>query len=106
MERSRRILSYTIEYSPATLDHLRALTASQRSTVLAAVDVQLTHEPSVETRNRKPMRPNSLAPRELRVGNLRIYYDVEEDPQRKVLIRAIGIKERSLVMIGGKEFEL
>jgi mRNA-degrading endonuclease RelE of RelBE toxin-antitoxin system len=99
-------LAYTIEYSPVTLDHLRALTARQRATVLAAVDAQLAHEPSVETRNRKPMRPNRLAPWELRVGTLRIYYDVEEEPDRKVLIRAIGIKERNRVRIDRKEFEL
>ena len=99
-------MAYTIEYSPDTLDHLRALTARQRATVLRAVVAQLTHEPAVETRNRKAMRPNSLAPRELRVGDLRIYYDVEDEPERKVLIRAVGIKERNRVRIGGKEFEI
>ena len=99
-------MAYTIEYSPDTVDHLSALTARQRATVLGAVDAQLAHEPSGETRNRKPMRPNQLAPWELRVGTLRIYYDVEEDPGRKVLIRAIGIKERNRVRIGRKEFEL
>jgi hypothetical protein len=52
------------------------------------------------------MRPNSLAPWELRDGALRIYYDVEEVPERKVLIRAIGIKERNRLRIGRKEFEL
>jgi hypothetical protein len=40
------------------------------------------------------------------VGALRIYYDVEEEPERKVLIRAVGIKERNRVRIGGQEFEL
>lgn len=99
-------MEYTIEYSPDTVDHLSALTARQRATVLAAVETQLAHEASGETRNRKPMRPNSLAPWELRVGALRIYYDVEEDPERKVLIRAIGIKERNRLRIGRREFEL
>jgi hypothetical protein len=94
-------LAYTIEYSPETLDHFRALTARQRATILDAVDVQLAHEPTVETRNRKPMRPNPLAPWELRV-----YYDVEETPEPKVLIRAVGLKERNRVRIGMKEFEL
>jgi hypothetical protein len=31
---------------------------------------------------------------------------VEEDPERQVLIRAIGIKERNRLRIGRKEFEL
>ena len=47
------------------------------------------------------MRPNPLAPWELRV-----YYDVEETPEPKVLIRAVGLKERNRVRIGMKEFEL
>ncbi len=100
------LLTYTIEYSPDTLDHLRVLTARQRATVLEAVDLQLMHEPMVETRNRKPLRPNPLAPWELRIGDLRVYYDVEDAPERKVLVRAIGIKERSRVRIGRKEFQL
>jgi len=99
-------LAYTIEYSPDTLEHLRALTAGERATVLEAVDIQLAHQPNVETRNRKPMRPNPLAPWELRIGILRVYYDVEEAPEPRVLIRAVGIKERNRVRIGRKEFEL
>jgi mRNA-degrading endonuclease RelE of RelBE toxin-antitoxin system len=99
-------LAYTIEYSPDTVHHLRALTARQRATVLDEVDLQLAHEPTVETRNRKPMRLNPLAPWELRIGTLRVYYDVEEEPEQKVLVRAVGIKERSRVRIGGKELKL
>ena len=99
-------MAYTIEYSPDTFEHLRALTARQRVTVLAEVEIQLSHQPTVETRNRKPMRPNPLAPWELRVGDLRIYYDVEAGPEPTVRIRAIGIKERDRVRIGGKEFQL
>jgi len=52
------------------------------------------------------MRPNPLAPWELRVGTLRVYYDVEEEPERRVLIRAVGVKARNQVRIGGKELEL
>lgn len=100
------LLAYTIEYSPDTLDHFRVLTARQRATVLEAVDLQLMHEPTVETRNRKLMRPNPLAPWELRIGDLRVYYDVEEAQERKVLIRAIGIKERNRVRVERKEFQL
>ena len=99
-------MAYTIEYSPETLEHFRTLTARQRATVLEAVDLQLAHQPTAETRNRKPMRPNPLAPWELRIGILRVYYDVEEAPEPRVLIRAVGIKERNRVRIGGKELEL
>ena len=98
-------MPYRIEYSPDAEDHLHRLTARQRATVLDSVDEQLTHTPTDETRNRKPMRPNSLAPWELRIGNLRVYYDVDEE-QELVLIRAVGIKVRNLVRIGKDIFEL
>jgi mRNA-degrading endonuclease RelE of RelBE toxin-antitoxin system len=85
---------------------LRALTARQQAIVLNAVDRQLAHQPTVETRNRKPMRPNPVAPWELRIGNLRVYYDVEEEPEPAVYVRAVGIKERNRVRIGKEVIQL
>lgn len=90
-------VSYYIEYSPDTEDHLRSLTARQRAIVLDTVEKQLAYQPTVETRNRKQMRSNPLAPRELRIGNLRVYYDVEEEPEPVVKIRAVGIKDRNYI---------
>ena len=74
-------MPYRIEYSPNVEDHFRILTARQRKAILDAVDRQLVHQPTVETRNRKPMRPNPVAPWELRIGSLRVYYDVEDRPE-------------------------
>ena len=99
-------LTYRIDYSPDTDEHLRLLTARQRSIVFDAVDEQLIHQPAVETRNRKPMRPNPLAPWELRVGELRVYYDMVEEPEKLVTVLAVGVKDRERLFIGGKEFEL
>jgi mRNA-degrading endonuclease RelE of RelBE toxin-antitoxin system len=99
-------LPYEIEYSPATVDHLRALTARQRRTVFDSVDRQLTHQPNVETKNRKPMRPNPIAPWELRVGILRVYDDIEEQPEQRVTVVAVGKKLRNRVVIGGEEMEI
>ncbi len=82
------------------------MTARQQTIVLDVVDEQLTHQPTVETRNRKPMRPNPLAPWELRIGNLRVYYDVEDRPEPTVFIRAVGVKERNRVRIGKEVINL
>jgi mRNA-degrading endonuclease RelE of RelBE toxin-antitoxin system len=97
---------FTIEYSPETGAHLSALTARQRVIVFDAVDRQLAQQPTVETRNRKPMRPNPVAPWELRIGALRVYYDVAEEPERRVSIRAIGLKRGNRVRIGDQEVTL
>ena len=74
--------------------------------VLDAIYKQLSDQPLFESRNRKPMRPNPLAPWELRVGNLRVYYEVKEDPARVVHILAVGIKERNVVRIGRTVIDL
>ena len=79
-------MPFEIEYSPDAEDHLRALTARQRSMAMDAVDEQLRNQPDVETKNRKPMRPNQVAPWELRIGALRVYYDIETDPENRVLV--------------------
>jgi mRNA-degrading endonuclease RelE of RelBE toxin-antitoxin system len=99
-------LVYRVEYSPAIVEHLRVLTARQRALVLDAIDEQLAHQPTVETRNRKPMRPNPLAPWELHIGELRVYYDVEEEPKQLVTIVAVGVKDRNRILIRGEEVEL
>ena len=70
-------MRYRIEYAPEAEDHLRALTARQRAVVLNTVDKQLSFQPTVRTKNRKPLRPNLLAPWELRIDTLRVYYSVE-----------------------------
>ena len=99
-------MQYRIEYSPDAEDHLQALTARQQAIVLDSVDRQLCHQPTTITKNRKPMRPNPVAPWELRVGTLRVYYDIEEEPETVVYIRAVGVKIRGRVYIGGEEIEL
>jgi mRNA-degrading endonuclease RelE of RelBE toxin-antitoxin system len=99
-------LAYRIEYSPESEAHLRSLTARQQAIVFDTVDEQLVYQPTIETRNRKLMRPNPLAPWELRIGDLRVYYDVEEVPEAVVYINAVGIKERDQVRIAGEVYDL
>ncbi len=99
-------MTYRIEYSPDAEYHLRVLTRTQQRIVLDSVERKLKNQPNIESRNRKPMRPNPLAPWELRLGNLRVYYDVEEEPRRVVYIRAVGLKERNRVRIGKEVIEL
>ena len=99
-------MPYRIEYSPDSEDHLSMLTARQRATVLDEVDRQLRHQPTVRTKNRKPLRPNLLAPWELRIDNIRVFYNVEEEPEQVVHIRAVGIKIHSQLWIGKETVDL
>ena len=82
------------------------LTARERKTVLDAIGRQLLHEPLKETRHRKPLRPNPIAPWELRVAHLRIFYDVTGAESGVVRILAVGRKRRSVLVVGDKEIRL
>jgi mRNA-degrading endonuclease RelE of RelBE toxin-antitoxin system len=98
-------MPYQIEYAPEAESHLRALTARQRATVLDEVEKQLQYQPAVKTKNRKPLRPNLLAPWELRIDPLRVYYSIDE-LNLLVYIHAVGIKKRNQVWIGNEVIDL
>lgn len=99
-------MAFEIQFAESVADQLQALTAAERSRVLDAVAGQLAHEPLVETRNRKPLRPNPLAPWELRVGPLRVFYEVASGKPARVRVLAVGKKQRSILRIAGKEIKL
>jgi mRNA-degrading endonuclease RelE of RelBE toxin-antitoxin system len=99
-------VAYTVEFAALVEAHLRALTARDRAAAIAAINRQLLHEPLKETRNRKPLRPNPIAPWELRVGQLRVFYEVVGAANGAVRILAVGRKQRDTLMIGGKEIRL
>ena len=88
---------YKIEFSEGVADDLGAVPASQRTQVLDQIEVQLRHEPTRRTRNRKVLV--GLVPRwepvepvwELRIGEYRVFYDVDAG-KSTVFIRAIRHK--------------
>jgi mRNA-degrading endonuclease RelE of RelBE toxin-antitoxin system len=99
-------MRYRIEWDPETVEHMACLSARDEAIVLDAVPVHLSHQPTVRTRNRKPMEANPVASWELRIGNLRVYYEVSEEPEAVVTIRAVGLKDRNRVYIAVEEIEL
>jgi len=102
----RATTAYRIEAAPEIYDHLVRFSKRDQSLILDALPRQLGHQPTVTTRNRKRLVANPIAPWELRVGRYRVYFEVQEKPERVVTILAIGVKVREKVMIGGVEVRL
>jgi mRNA-degrading endonuclease RelE of RelBE toxin-antitoxin system len=92
--------------APETIEHLKALDAGDRARVFDAIRTQLLHQPTVVTRHRKPLEANPLATWELRVGRLRVFYDVHEGRTPIVEVLAVGVKDRAELRIGGKVVKL
>jgi len=105
-----RRLPYRLIYDTEISRQLRSIERKYHALIRANIEDQLTYEPGVETNNRKPLdRPVTFGARwELRFGPnnyFRVYYQIRE-PEREVLILAIGVKERERVRIGGEEYDL
>lgn len=96
---------YDIAFEPDAVEHLRAFSTRDRAIVLDQIEVQLTHQPDVETRHRKRLRRNPLAPWELWIGEMRVFYDVHVE-SASVRVIAVGRKEGNRLMIAGEEMAL
>jgi mRNA-degrading endonuclease RelE of RelBE toxin-antitoxin system len=96
---------YEIEFTQEAYSHLQAIRRFDRNAILDAVKEQLAYASDEETQNRKLLRDNPLADWELRVGQYRVFYDVDTK-DRKVRILAVAVKDRNRLTIGGKEVEL
>jgi mRNA-degrading endonuclease RelE of RelBE toxin-antitoxin system len=96
---------YLIDFTPEAFNDLAELRKFDQSRVVAAIESQLSHEPTKQTRNRKRLRPNKLAEWALRVDEFRVFYDVIFDGGT-VKIVAIGTKKRNELWIRGEKFEL
>jgi mRNA-degrading endonuclease RelE of RelBE toxin-antitoxin system len=99
-------VAYEVKFADDVKGHLNALAIPERSAALDAIERQLLREPLVETRNRKPLRPNPIAPWELRVGKLRVFYEVVPGEPGLVRILAVGKKERNILLVAGQEMRL
>ena len=66
---------------------------------------QLLHQPLVPTRNRKLLRANPIASWELRIGEFRVFYEVDEEAMT-VTVVAVGHKEHNVLLVRGQEVRL
>jgi len=98
-------VGFDLKWSPDARDHLSGLSANHRATVVDGAEKHLQDEPNVPAKKRKLLRENPLATWELRLGDLRVFYNIDE-PNHAVEIVAVGIKERNRLIIGGEEIEL
>ena len=52
---------YDIELTPEANEDLKAFRKFEQRAIVDEIEAQLSYEPSVQTRNRKEMRPNEVA---------------------------------------------
>jgi mRNA-degrading endonuclease RelE of RelBE toxin-antitoxin system len=105
-----RRLPFTIVYDDAVLHHVRSIERRHQSLIRTTIEAQLTYEPLIETRNRKPLlrETDFGADWELRFGpdnRFRVLYTVDVE-RHEVQVLAIGQKQGNRLFIGGQEVQL
>lgn len=96
---------FQIQFAPEALEDLSFLRKYEQQQIIDGIETQLSYQPDLETRNKKRLRPNLLAEWELRVGNLRVFYDIDIE-NTVVKIVAVGLKQDNQLFIQGEQYEL
>lgn len=101
---------FTLSFAPQAIEHFDLIDSKYHGLLRRTINEQLTHSPTEETRNRKPLdQPAPFgASWELRCGpdnRFRVFYEVDS-AAREVRVLAVGVKVRSQLVIGGEEYEL
>src|SRR5260370_30178189 len=101
---------FTLSFAPEAIEHLDLIESKFHGLLRRTLEEQLAYTPTLETRNRIPLdQPAPFeASWELRCGpdnRFRVFYDVDAEAHA-VQVLAIGVKDRSRLLIGGEEYEL
>jgi mRNA-degrading endonuclease RelE of RelBE toxin-antitoxin system len=94
-------MAFRITITADAETQLRTLSVRDQRILEAAILIRLQDQPTTPTRAIKRLRPNPLAEFELRVGGLRVLYNVEE---AEVVLLAVGRKVGNKLIVGGEEF--
>ncbi len=103
-------IPYKLVYAPQVKQHSKAIEPKYFSLIRTKIETQLRLEPTVETRNRKPLKQQAdfEGEWELRFGpenRFRVFYAIDIE-NHEVQILAIGVKKGTRLFIGGEEVEL
>ena len=96
--------AWTVAFKESVVDDLQALGKKQGRAVLKATISRLSEDPLAQTRNLKTLRPNAIAPRELKLfGRYRVLFAVDVT-EASVTILLVGEKKGESLYVQGKRF--
>ena len=97
-------MPFEVTFSPsaeADLDHYRIF---EQRAIIDGIKLHLSVNADKESKRRKRMDENQLAPWELRLGDHRVFYGIEDDTHVKII--AVGHKKHNNLFIRGEKVQL
>src|SRR5690349_6954738 len=94
-------VAFRITITEVAEGQLRALSARDRRLLEAEIGARLRDQPTTPTKAIKRLRTNAFAEYKLRLGDLRVLYDVKDD---EVVLLIVGRKVGNRLVVEGEEF--
>ena len=97
-------IKYEILFAPEAIQDFKRLSARDRSTVKEAIEKHLRYQPQQTSKSRiKRLRGISRPQYRLRVGEIRVFYDITEETVEVLAIIPKSKAAEWLEEIGGKK---
>jgi mRNA-degrading endonuclease RelE of RelBE toxin-antitoxin system len=97
-------MNFEVRFVPSADEDLSYYEVREQEIILDAIGKFLESDADVESKRRKQLRPNPLAPWELRIGDYRVFYEIGAEARVRVL--AVGHKIHSELFIRGQRVKL
>ncbi|MFQ5709215.1 MAG: type II toxin-antitoxin system RelE/ParE family toxin [bacterium] len=97
-------MRFQIEFTQSAEKDTEYFTKYEQRIIITGIRRFLSEDANVETKRKKQLRPNKLAPWELKIGNFRVFYGIEKRNLAKII--AVGVKEHDELFVRGKRVEL
>ncbi len=97
-------MKFKSTFVPSADRDLAYYKAREQRIILDGIRRFLDVDADVESKRHKRLRPNPLAPWELRVGQYRVFYEISQEKLVRVL--AVGHKVHNDLFIRGQRVEL
>lgn len=96
-------MTFTIIIKPNAAGDIEYYRVNEQRTIISGIKTHLPVEPEIEGKRKKKLRPNAIAPWELRIDIYRIFYKFQGTT---VFVVAVGHKVHNKLYIRGKEVDL
>jgi len=97
-------MEYRISLTESAKKDIAYFEVHEQRIIVAGIIAHLKADAEVQTRRKKPLRPNPFAPWELRLARYRVFYSIEAEDTAKVV--AVGHKEHNEIYIRGRRVHL
>jgi mRNA-degrading endonuclease RelE of RelBE toxin-antitoxin system len=96
-------MPFQIAITQQAKSQLRGFQAREQRVIEVGIKTHLCDRPAEPSHAIKTLRPNPFATHELRLGDFRVLYNVDNDDS-KVVILLVGRKVGNALIVEGKEF--